>query len=320
MQSALASLPFLLLLACQSPEKASETTTIVRAPGSEKDAPEIAIDENAKLIRGTERNVNTYEELRLQGQTQQMEAVRDSIARSVDDHFDVFDLAARTADTSIVRNMAVKCLPFAIERRADARKTLLVLCTDRDMTILSNAALGLGILRDKDTDLTPVVALLGHGNTQVRTNAAAALMRLFLIKETPRRLTPQYITAMDRLVTMMHDPASIRSRRAAAWALANMRHIDTMAHLVSALQDEDEQVQIGGLVGLKRLGDQRGLEPVLQYLEGGPTKEAASWARQALEVIVIQMGLAQSAGELRDLGTNPRTWRKFIRAARMGGG
>ena len=125
---------------------------------------------------------------------------------------------------------------------------------------------------------------------------------------------------MDRLVTMLHDPASIRSRRAAAWALANMRHVDAMPHLISALKDDDEQVQIGGLVGLKRLGDQRGLEPVLAYLEDGPTTEAASWARQTLEAIVIQMGLAQSAGELRDLGTNPRTWRNFIRAARMGGG
>ncbi|MHC4930773.1 MAG: hypothetical protein ACYTGV_01090, partial [Planctomycetota bacterium] len=75
--------------------------------------------------------------------------------------------------------------------------------------------------------------------------------------------------------------------------------------------------QIGGLRGLELLGDQRSLDPLLDYLDDAPTTEAASWARQALEKIAIQGGFAQNAGELTELGTNARLWRKWFRGARM---
>lgn len=306
----------LLFVACQPPKQDS-TTNVVKPPGATQNAPDIAQDDVTKLIRTTARNVATWDELRRQGKLQQMTAVRRVIGRAVDDNFDDFRRTVLEADTAIVRNMAVKCIPFAYEQREQARDTLLVLCKDRDLTIVSNAVLGLGILLDKKTDLTPVVALLAHGNVQVRTSAATALIRLFLVKETPRSLTPQYITAMDRLVTMLHDDSSIRSRRAAAWALANMRHPDTLPHLISALKDEDKQVQWGGLNGLKLLGDQRGLEAVLDYLDSGPTTEGASWAVQALEAIALQGGFAKHKSDMKDLGTSPRAWRSWFRERRM---
>ena len=313
----LSALAGCFLLACNTTPKQSETTTFVTAPGASKNAPEIAQDDDTRLVRSTERNVKTWQELRLQGKAQQMEAVRRTIARSVDDNFDVFRTIALESDTIIVRNMAVKCIPFAFEMRDDARDTLLVLCKDRDPTLVQNAVLGLGILLHKDTDLTTVISLLASGNTDIRTNAGTALARLFLVKETPRILTPQYNLAIDRLVTMLHDPASIRSRRAAAWALANMRHPDTLPNLISAMKDDDEQVQMGGLRGIQLLGDQRALEAVIDFLDHGPTTQAASWAQQALESIAVQGGFARTKAELADLGTNARSWRKWFRNARM---
>lgn len=308
----------LFLLACNTTtQEETTTTTTVRAPGAAASAPEIAHDEDTKLVRSTERNVNTWQELRLQGKTQQMDAVRRTIARAVDDNFDVFRTIALESDTILIRNMAVKCLPFAFEMRDDARDTLLVLCKDRDPTLVQNAVLGLGILLHKGTDLTVVVSLLASGKTDIRTNAATALARLFLVKETPRTLSAQYNLAIDRLVTMLHDESSIRTRRAAAWALANMRHPETLPHLISALKDDDDQVQMGGLRGIQLLGDQRALEPVIDFLDRGPSTQAASWAQQALESIAVQGGFARTKAELTDLGTNARSWRKWFRNARM---
>ncbi|MHC4341580.1 MAG: HEAT repeat domain-containing protein [Planctomycetota bacterium] len=306
----------LFAVACGSPPKDDSATTIIETE-TIKDSPELNQDETGRLLRRTDNNVKQHEELRLQGMTQQMVAVHRAIAQSVDDNIDTFRKVALEGDLLLQRNMAVKCLGFAVERREKARDTLLVLLNDDSVTIVANAVRGLGLLRDKETDLTPIVALCGSGDPAIRTNAAATLAALFLIKETPRRLTPQYHAAIDRLVLLLHDESHTRSRRAAAWALANLRHPITLEHLLSALRDPDVQTQIGGLHGLELLGDQRSLDPLLDYLDDAPTTEAASWARQALEKIAIQGGFAKNAAELTELGTNPRLWRKWFRGARM---
>ena len=301
------------LTGCQSQPT---TTTIVRTETT-KEALELPTDKPTSLVRATARNVRTFGELRLQGKTQQAQAVHHAIADSVDGNLDTFRQVALEADTIIVRNMAIKCLAFAIEKRREARDILLLLCKDRDVTLRANAVLGLGILLDKETDLTPIISLLASGDVNIRTNAATALAGLFRVKKTPRALTPQYYAAIERLVTMLHDPASTRSRRAAAWAMANMRHTKTLEHLVSALKDEDEQVQLGGLRGLELLGDQRAIKPLLEFLAGSPTPEATSWADLAMKAIVVQAGLAETKAELSDFKGNPRKWRDWLRDARM---
>jgi len=306
----------LLAVACGSTPKDEDVTTIVETEII-KDSPELGQDETGRLLRRTDNNVKQHEELRLQGMTQQMVAVHRTIAQSVDDNIDTFRKVALEGDLLLQRNMAVKCLGFAVEQREKARDTLLVLLNDDSVTIVANAVRGLGLLRDKETDITPIVTLCGSGDPAIRTNAAATLAALFLIRETPRQLTPQYHAAIDRLVVLLHDESYTRSRRAAAWALANLRHPSTLEHLISALHDADVQTQIGGLRGLELLGDQRSLDSLLDYLDDAPTTEAASWARQALEKIAIQGGFAKNAAELTELGTNPRLWRKWFQAARM---
>ncbi|MHC4670204.1 MAG: HEAT repeat domain-containing protein [Planctomycetota bacterium] len=247
----------LLAGACSGPRK-GET----KLPDSEvmKDTPELTDDEAAQLMRRTERNVKLYEDLRLQGQTQKMVALHRTIGRTVDDNFATFRGVALQGKLAVKRNMAVKCLGFAVAERAKARDTLVQLLEEEDPFLLANASLALSILRDKETDLTRLIRLLGHADKEVRTNAATALMEIFNVKETPRRLTPQHYAAIDSLVSLLNDPATTRGRRAAVFALANLRHPETLDHLISALQDSDELVQIGGLYGIELLGDQRALE------------------------------------------------------------
>ena len=308
---------FLLgLLALTGCRSKPVSTTIIRTETA-RQAEEFPTDEPTSLVRATARNVGSFIELRQQGKTQQMRAVHGVIAKSVDDNFDTFRQVALEGELSVIRNMATKCLGFAIKKRREARDTLLVLCLDRDKWIVANAVLGFGTLLDKEMDLAPIIALVGSGDVNIRTNAATALIGLFRVKETPRQLTPQYHTAIERLVTLLHDDTSVRSRRAAVWALANIRHPETLPHLVSALEDDDEQVQIGGLRGLEVLGDQRALEALLRFLEGSPTPEAISWVLVALKTIVVQAGLADAKAEMDDLGESPRKWREYIRNARM---
>ena len=85
---------------------------------------------------------------------------------------------------------------------------------------------------------------------------------------------------------------------------------------MSALDDADAVVQIGGLMGIERLGDARALEPLFEYLDGSPSDEAASWAVNALKTIAVQNGFAQTRSELESLGTSARQWRKWFRAQR----
>lgn len=307
-------LGLLVLTGCRSSEPT--ITTLIRTETT-RQAEGLPTDKPTSLVRAAARNVDSFIELRRQGKTQQMQAVHSIIAQSVDTNFDTFRQVALEADLSAVRNMATKCLGFAIKKRREARDTLVVLCLDRDQWIVANAVLGLGTLLDKETDLAPIITLLGSGAVAIRTNAATALIGLFRVMKTPRQLTPQYFTAIERLVTLLHDRTSTRSRRAAAWALANIRHPTTLPHLVSALKDDDEQVQMGGLRGLEVLGDQRALEPLLRFLEASPTPEASSWVVLALKTIAVQAGLADTKAEMDDLRDSPRKWREYLRNARM---
>lgn len=306
------------LAACQTTKRDGGKAEAIVKTDMATEAPELEGDDATRIVRRTERNVDYYQELRLQGQTQQMVALHRTIGRTVDTEFPVFKKMAFDREyKTIQRNMAVKCLGFAIEKREEARETLLALLEENDLTIVSNAALGLGVLRDPETDMTRLIRLLGHGNLDLRVNVASAVKELWRVKETPRRLTPQHWAAIDRLVTLMGDQGSTRGRRAAVWALANLHHPDVLEHLVSALQDKDEMVQIGGLYGIERLGDQRALEPLFLFLEDGPTSNAESWAKNALVSIAIKGGFANTPAQLQDLGTSPKLWRKWFKTQRM---
>ncbi|MHC5032301.1 MAG: HEAT repeat domain-containing protein [Planctomycetota bacterium] len=303
----------LLAAACET-AKTGETTL----PDTEaiKDAPEITGDEATQLVRRTERNVKQYEELRLQGQTGSMVAVRRTIAQTVDDNFATFKRVALDEESSVQRNMAIQALGFANEYRDEARDMLVAMLGDDDPWILANAALALSRLKDPETDLSRLITLVGHADKEVRTNAATALMEIYNVQQTPRRLTPQHYAAIDRLVSLLHDKATTRGRRAAVFALANLQHPEVLDHLASALEDSDEMVQIGGLYGIERLGDQRGLEPVLEFMSSTPSAEAASWAKKALVRIAVQGGFTNTPSELDKLGTSAKLWRKWFRAAR----
>jgi HEAT repeat protein len=303
----------LLAAACET-QKTGETTL----PDTEaiKDAPELSGDEATQLVRRTERNVKHYEELRLQGQTGSMVAVRRTIARTVDENFPAFREVALDTSTSVQRNMAIQALGFANEYRADARDLLVGTLGDEDPWILANAALALSRLKDPETDLSRLITLVGHADKEVRTSAATALMEIYNVRQTPRKLTPQHYAAIDRLVSLLHDKATTRGRRAAVFALANLQHPETLDHLASALEDSDEMVQIGGLYGIERLGDQRALEPVLEFLAKTPSAEAASWAKKALVRIAVQGGFTNTPSELDKLGTSAKLWRRWFRAAR----
>lgn len=309
-----AFLGLLLLAAACETQKTGETTL----PDTEaiKDAPELTGDEATQLVRRTERNVAHFEELRLQGQTGSMVAVQRTIGRTVDENFQTFQITAQSSDVAVQRNMAVQALGFAVEYRAKARDLLIGMLDEDDPWILANAALSLSRLKDPETDVTRLITLVGHGDKEVRTNAATALMEIFNVQQTPRQLTPQHYAAIDRLVSLLHDKATTRGRRAAVFALANLQHPETLDHLESALEDSDELVQIGGLYGIERLGDQRALEAVLEFMSDTSSAEAASWAKKAAVRIAVQGGFTNTPSELDKLGTSGKLWRKWFRAAR----
>jgi len=310
----------LVLTGCQSSQDPSEVTTIVKAGvGAVEDQPILAQDEDTQMVRNTSESVKRYEELRLQGLTRAQHALQSTISRTVDDNFDVFRDMALDGKLKLHRNMALRCLGFAREQREDAREVLIQIASNRKepVYLVANAALGLGILRDPDTPLEPIVALLGSGDPVIRTSAARALSEIVKVKKTPRPLTPQYLAAIDRCATMLYDKHNRSGRRAAVFALGNMRHPDNLDHLIAALDDTDDDVQIGGLIGITMLGDQRAIGPLIEYLRDGPTSVATTWTVRALKQIANQSGLAKTPGETQALGDSPRKWEDFFRGARM---
>ena len=317
------SFPVVLAFAvagCVSTDEPKDVTNIVSVGvGAAEEQPDVASDDATRRVRNTAESVKRYEELRLQGNSRAMIALRTTIARTIDENFDDFRNMALDGQSYLHRNMAVKCLGFANERRADASEVLIEIAStpNEKIFLIANSARGLGLLRDPDTPLGPVVALMGSGDPTIRTSAATALKEIVLVKKTPRELTPLYLTALERCATMLYDKYNRYGRRAAVYALANMRHPDTFDHLVAALEDGDEQVQIGGLRGLELLGDQRAIEPLLEYLGGGAASAPGTWAIKALKAIALQSGLAKSPADMADLSDSPRAWREFFRNARM---
>jgi len=305
----------LLLLAAACETSKTGDTTLLDTEAI-KDAPEVTGDEDTRLVRRTERNVKNFEELRLQGQTGSMVAVRRTIGRTVDENFPTFQRIALDKSGAVQRNMAIQAIGFAIEYRVKARDLLLSLLDEDDPWILANAALSLSVLKDSETDVSRLITLVGHADKEVRTSAATALMEIYNVQQTPRQLTPQHYAAIDRLISLLHDKSTTRGRRAAVFALANLQHPETLDHLASALEDSDELVQIGGLYGIERLGDQRALEPVFEFMSTTPSAEAASWAKKALVRIAVQGGFTKTPSELDKLGTSSKLWRRWFRAAR----
>jgi len=111
--------------ACKSNDQDEVTNIVEVGAGAVEERPEIVTGENAQLVRNTEESVKRYEELRLQGLTRAQVALRDSISTSVDQDFAVFRAMALHGDLYLHRNMAVKCLGFAREKRTEAREALL---------------------------------------------------------------------------------------------------------------------------------------------------------------------------------------------------
>jgi HEAT repeat protein len=272
--------------------------------------------ESTKTVRRINRNVDLWQELLAQGKTTQAHGLQQSISRDVDENYDAIAQVAREGEFTQLRNLAVKCLGFARKRRDEARDLLDALLDDPQLTLVQNAALALGILAHPKTDLTKLIGLLAHGDAEVRANAATSLAKLFRTRETPRDLTPEYVIAADRLAALLADGKHVRGRRAAAFAFANMHHPDMLPHLLAAIQDDDAQVQIGGLYGVKELEDERALEDLYRYLDRGPGEAGASWAKEALVRIAIRTGLAKEPGELEKLGTSARAWREWFEKAR----
>jgi hypothetical protein len=305
----------LLLGACSSPEKAD---IVVPYEDQVKAALEQEGNEEGQLIRRTRQNVRRYDELRIEMQEQPMAAMRRTIGQAVDEHFDVFVRHARDRQSSTLRTWSITCLGFAIEKRTAARELLQSFLTDPDAPPwdLANACQALSVLHDKDTDLSLVIPLVGHGDPEVRACAGTAIRDIWRVSVPPRELTPQHYAAIDRLVALLHDDATIRGRRAAAWALAYLHHPAVLDHLVSALEDDDAEVQVGGLRGIEMLGDARAIEPLCEYLDGGPAEGPASFAERALQQIAVQNGFAMTKSELESLGANGKAWRKWFRAQR----
>jgi len=307
----------LLVGGCASEKK--EPSLIVPYEDKVRAALDETGNERGQLVRRTYMNVRRYEELRIEMQEQPMAAMRRTIARTVDDDFDTFQHYALDKTSATLRNWAVACLGFAIEKHVEARKLLQSLILDEDSPpwLLANACQALSVLKDKDTDLNLVIRLVGHGDPEVRTSAATAIKEIWLVTPTPRELTPEYYAAIDRLVGLLHDDATTRGRRAAVWALANLHHPAVLDHLISALNDPDAEVRIGGLRGIEMLGDPRALDALFEYLDGSPQDGPASFAVRALQQIAVQNGFSQTKSELESLGTSGKAWRKWFKAARL---
>jgi HEAT repeat protein len=307
----------LLPLSCNKPDK--EPDIVVPYEDQVKEALEQGGNEQGQIVRRTYQNVRRYEELRIEGQEQPMAAMRRTIGRSVDDDFEVFKEHALDKDSATLRNWAIACLGFAIEKRVEARKLLLSMLTDETTApwLLANACQALSVLRDKETDLSAVIPLVSHGDPEVRTSAATAIKEVWFVSQTPRELTPQYYAAIDRLVALLHDDATTRGRRAAVFALSYLRHPAVLEHLLGALEDADAEVQIGALRGIELLGDARAIDPLCEYLDGSPQDGPASFAVRALQQIAVQNGFAQTKSELESLGTSGKAWRKWFRGQRM---
>jgi hypothetical protein len=309
----------LLLWSCASTD--DEPGIVVPYENEVKEALEQEGNEEGQIIRRTHQNVRRYEELRIEVQTQPMEAMRRTIAQSVDDNFEVFRKAALDRQFQTLQTWAVACLGFAVENRAAARALVESQLGAGNLPpwLLATACFALRVMRDPSTDLSLVIPLMGHADAEVRASAAHAVAEVWAVSKTPRDLTPQHHAAIDRLVGLLHDKATTRGRRAAALALANLCHPAVLEHLISALNDADDGVQIVALRGIERLGDARALDGLFEYLDGSPQDGPASFAVAALQQIAVQNGFAQTKSELESLGTSGKAWRKWFKSQRMGG-
>ena len=114
------SFPVVLAFAaagCVSTDEPKDVTNIVSVGvGAAEEQPDVASDDATRRVRNTAESVKRYEELRLQGNSRAMIALRTTIARTIDEDFDDFRNMALDGQSYLHRNMAVKCLGFANER------------------------------------------------------------------------------------------------------------------------------------------------------------------------------------------------------------
>lgn len=306
----------LALGACSAPDKEPEIA--VPYEDQVRKTLEQQGDEEGQLIRRTHQNVQRWEALRVEMQTQPMAALHRTIAQSVDGEFDVFRRFALDSRYQTLQNWSIACLGFAIEKKKESRELIesLLRTPDQQPWLRATECFALRVLRDPATDLSLLIPLVGHANPGVRASAAYAIAEIWAVSETPRDLTPQHYAAIDRLAGLLHDRATTQGRRAAAIALARLRHPDVLDHLLAALEDQDLEVQVAALAGIEWLGDARALEALFEFLDSDPAETPATFAVRALQQIAVQNGFAQTKGETESLGTSGKAWRKWFRAQR----
>ncbi len=299
-----------LAVACKS--KPAVTTRVT--PISLELPEQLERQPSTKLIRRTARNTTIWQELITQGRPDQATSLAIAIGRTVDENFEVFVDVAQNGVLKTLRNEAVKCLAFSRKHRFEATNVLMGMLDEPTPAIVANAVRGIGLLKDPRTDIAPLIDLLSHGTPTVRTESARALKELFAEREPMLFLTAQQRVALDRLAGMTTDRTNTAGRRAAVWALAYMRNPETLDFMISALEDTDVRVQVGGLFGIESLADPRAIAPLIRYLSRTSTEAGSSWARRALIKIAVAEGRAASEGELAKMGTGVAEWQDFFRA------
>ncbi|MHC4470432.1 MAG: HEAT repeat domain-containing protein [Planctomycetota bacterium] len=227
----------------------------------------------------------------------------------VDKNLDELLGALAESDQKHRRVIAAKALGFGSDGKRIAPALAGVLGED-NVYLVNNAAVSLYYLAYAGTPLAPLVRLISHEDTDIRSNAAIALAVVLRGRRVGGRvpLDQDVRNASGKLIFLLSDRDDPYVRGHAAAALGAIGDPTSADDLINLLADSHSFVRIQAAGGLGEIGHEKAIPPLIEALGSAGAATTEKMIIAALARIAKVNGFPCDAEALGRDAANWRSW------------
>ncbi|MGE0192028.1 MAG: HEAT repeat domain-containing protein [Planctomycetota bacterium] len=271
---------------------------------------------DVQLWRRLEANLAGWEDARGSARPEEADGYAWQLTQDVDANRPLLDTAAAGHVGKAQQALSLAVLGFATD--PSATQLLVRGLTINDPRMVGNALIALGVRRDPDTPLGPVLAYCARNRpAEVRRYAPLVLAHVLEARrELGQGLDVQgKRDALARLADLVGDPDPV-VRLHTMRALGALDASGATEYLVEGLDDDHVRVRYAAAAALERSGDPAGFERVIVLLTKSPP-DAKPMVVDLLASYAERLQGAPLSAEVRaGLGTHPRGWLQWFDAWR----
>jgi hypothetical protein len=276
-------------------------------------------DAEAERFRRADLLISQWDAAQTGGRTEASEELFHEMRQEVDRAYPVFVSAARGERGLMREYLGVSALGFASNPGATA--VLVERLRSEDPRLVGNALIAIRLREDPDTNLRPVIQMMGAKATGPRRYAPLAVASVLDARQrrgvATDRAEQQAAAHMLSNLVVDQDPYV---RLHAAKALGALGSPGTQDLLTIQLKDEHVRIQVAAAAALERIGDPRAFPDVVRLLEEAP-EDVKPIVRDILASYAARIqGAPLAQADVERIGTSAIGWTSWYNQHRGRGG